>query len=41
MEAAEAGKNQLDSFIVGSVPTLFYIPDFITNKEEELLLNTV
>ncbi|MCD7471079.1 hypothetical protein HAX54_011363 [Datura stramonium] len=31
----------LDEFRVGSVPTIFYIPDFITESEHDLLLNTI
>lgn len=30
-----------DKFKVGSVPTLMYIPDFITHHQQTLLLNNV
>lgn len=42
MEATEDGKkNYLDRFTVGSVPTVIYIPDFITESEQVMLLNNV
>ncbi|KAM7502913.1 hypothetical protein LguiB_001817 [Lonicera macranthoides] len=31
----------LSKFVVGSVPTLFYIPDFITDSEHHQLLNNI
>lgn len=34
-------KVTLDDFKVGSVPTLIYIPDFITDNEQTMLLNKV
>ncbi|KAJ8574000.1 hypothetical protein K7X08_010511 [Anisodus acutangulus] len=41
----EMGKTKpcstLKEFRVGSVPTLFYIPDFITDSEHHHLLNTI
>uniref|UniRef100_A0A5B7BKW1 Fe2OG dioxygenase domain-containing protein n=1 Tax=Davidia involucrata TaxID=16924 RepID=A0A5B7BKW1_DAVIN len=36
----EAGKN-LNDFVVGSVPTLIYIPDFITDSEQNQLVNNI
>ena len=40
-EEAEAKANTVEKFKVGSVPTLMYIPDFITQHHQALLLNTV
>ncbi|XP_050109343.1 uncharacterized protein LOC126588314 [Malus sylvestris] len=34
-------KVTLDDFKVGSVPTLIYIPDFITDNEQTMLLNKI
>lgn len=34
-------REHLNNFIVGSVPTVFYIPDYITAAEEDQLLNNV
>lgn len=31
----------IDNFKVGSLPTLIYIPDFITDNEQTMLLNKV
>ncbi|KAL7174248.1 hypothetical protein ACSBR2_033494 [Camellia fascicularis] len=36
----ERGEN-LSNFVVGSVPTVFYIPDFITDSEQDQLLNKI
>ncbi|KAF7119759.1 hypothetical protein RHSIM_Rhsim13G0235500 [Rhododendron simsii] len=36
----ERGED-LSSFVVGSVPTLYYIPDFITDADQQQLLNNV
>lgn len=33
--------SSLDDYIVGSVPAVYYIPDFITAAEEEQLLNKI
>jgi alkylated DNA repair protein alkB family protein 6 len=38
MENIEAN---LANFKVGSLPTLFYIPNFITETDQTLLLNNV
>ncbi|XAR66499.1 tRNA (carboxymethyluridine(34)-5-O)-methyltransferase [Bertholletia excelsa] len=35
------GGDNLSNFVVGSVPTLFYIPDFITDTEQNELLNNI
>lgn len=35
------GGEILNNFKVGSLPTVYYIPDFITNIEEEQLLNKI
>ncbi|CAI9275203.1 unnamed protein product [Lactuca saligna] len=32
-------KDHLNKFEVGSVPTLYYIPDFISDSDQKLLLN--
>ncbi|CAI9261881.1 unnamed protein product [Lactuca saligna] len=32
-------KDHLNKFKVGSVPTLYYIPDFISDSDQKLLLN--
>ena len=34
-------KINVDDFKVGSLPTLMYIPDFITLEEQAILLNNV
>ncbi|KAE8658332.1 inactive serine/threonine-protein kinase [Hibiscus syriacus] len=34
-------KENLNNFIVGDLPTLFYIPDFITDSEQAQLLNNI
>lgn len=36
----ERGED-LSSFVVGSVPTVYYIPDFITDADQQQLLNNV
>ncbi|PPD71308.1 hypothetical protein GOBAR_DD31814 [Gossypium barbadense] len=36
-----ARKENLNNFIVGDLPTLFYIPDFITDSEQARLLNNI
>ncbi|KAM7497560.1 hypothetical protein LguiA_021974 [Lonicera macranthoides] len=44
MEEEEEEKKEcclLSKFVVGSVPTLFYIPDFITDSEHHQLLNNI
>lgn len=35
------GTENFNQFIVGNLPTLMYVPDFITNTEETELLNNV
>ncbi|GMN49584.1 hypothetical protein TIFTF001_018748 [Ficus carica] len=35
------GKHNLDSFKVGSLPTLMYIPEFVTHTEQTNLLNNI
>lgn len=40
-ERMEAVEDGIDRFTVGSVPTVMYIPDFITDREEVMLLNNV
>ncbi|KAL2470053.1 oxidoreductase [Abeliophyllum distichum] len=40
MEGTSA-REHLNNFIVGSVPTVFYIPDYITAAEEDRLLNNI
>lgn len=35
------GNQALNNFKVGSLPTLIYIPDFIKDNEETMLLNNV
>lgn len=35
------GNQQLNNFKVGSLPTLIYIPDFIKDNEETMLLNNI
>lgn len=40
METKE-DKENINSCIIGSVPTVIYIPDFITVEEEQQLLNTI
>lgn len=34
-------RDHLNKFKVGSVPTLFYIPDFISDSDQKLLLNHI
>ena len=34
-------KENLVQYKVGSLPTLFYVPDFITDSDQSLLLNNV
>ncbi|KAK6232032.1 hypothetical protein SCA6_002105 [Theobroma cacao] len=34
-------KEKLNNFIVGDLPTLIYIPDFITDSEQAQLLNNI
>ncbi|XP_029148505.1 histone-lysine N-methyltransferase ASHH3 isoform X7 [Arachis hypogaea] len=34
-------KEKLDSYKVGSLPTVIYIPDFITDSEQSFLLNNI
>ncbi|GMI95967.1 AlkB homolog 6 [Hibiscus trionum] len=34
-------KENLNNFIVGDLPTLFYIPDFVTDSEQAQLLNNI
>jgi alkylated DNA repair protein alkB family protein 6 len=41
MEKIEAKQQNLANFKVGSLPTLFYIPNFITETDQTLLLNNV
>jgi len=41
MEKIEPKQQNLSVFKVGSLPTLFYIPDFITENDQTLLLNNV
>ncbi|KAG5517799.1 hypothetical protein RHGRI_038238 [Rhododendron griersonianum] len=36
----ERGED-LSSFVVGSVPTVYYIPDFITDADQQQLLNNI
>ncbi|MBA0858436.1 hypothetical protein Goshw_026101 [Gossypium schwendimanii] len=36
-----ARKENLNNFIVGDLPTLFYIPEFITDSEQAGLLNNI
>ncbi|KAA8517586.1 hypothetical protein F0562_017784 [Nyssa sinensis] len=36
----EPGEN-LNDFVVGSVPTLIYIPDFVTDSEQDQLVNNI
>lgn len=36
-----AEEDKLRNFIVGDVPTLYYIPDFITHTQQDLLLNNI
>lgn len=38
---AEEEFTVLNKFVVGSVPTVYYIPEYVTAAEEELLLNNV
>ncbi|XP_073038018.1 alkylated DNA repair protein ALKBH6 homolog [Primulina eburnea] len=33
--------SALEEFVVGSVPTVFYLPDYVTIAEEEQLLNNI
>lgn len=33
--------NKLSKFVVGDVPTLYYIPDFITQNQQDLVVNNV
>lgn len=40
MEGTPA-REYLNNFIVGSVPTIFYIPDYIAAAEEDQLLNNI
>ncbi|KAJ4721803.1 alpha-ketoglutarate-dependent dioxygenase alkB-like 6-like [Melia azedarach] len=35
------GTENFNQFIVGNLPTLMYVPDFITNTEETELLNNI
>ncbi|XP_057956199.1 uncharacterized protein LOC131149611 isoform X2 [Malania oleifera] len=35
------GKGCLDNFIVGTVPTVLYIPNFVTDSEQAQLLNNI
>ncbi|XP_059659503.1 alkylated DNA repair protein ALKBH6 homolog isoform X2 [Cornus florida] len=35
------GREKMKEFVVGSVPTLFYIPDFITDGEQDQLVNNI
>lgn len=35
------GKDNLGDFIIGSLPTLIYVPEFITDSEQTALLNNV
>lgn len=41
MEKIEQEQQNLSDFKVGSLPTLFYIPDFISDTDQTLLLNNV
>ncbi|KAK2367283.1 oxidoreductase [Trifolium repens] len=41
MEKIEAKQQNLANFKVGSLPTLFYIPNFITETDQTLLLNNI
>lgn len=41
MEKIEPKHQNLSDFKVGSLPTLFYIPDFISDTDQTLLLNNV
>ncbi|KAJ9558851.1 hypothetical protein OSB04_013465 [Centaurea solstitialis] len=34
-------RDDLNKFKVGSIPTLFYIPDFISDSDQKLLLNHI
>lgn len=34
-------KRNLDNFVVGTVPTVIYVPDFVTDSEETQLLDKV
>ncbi|PPS18543.1 hypothetical protein GOBAR_AA02071 [Gossypium barbadense] len=36
-----ARTENLNNFVVGDLPTLFYIPDFITDSEQARLLNNI
>ncbi|KAL7081604.1 hypothetical protein ACP275_14G049700 [Erythranthe tilingii] len=38
---AEENLTALNKYIVGSVPTVFYIPEYVTSAEEQLLLNNI
>ncbi|CAK8532498.1 unnamed protein product [Lathyrus sativus] len=41
MEKIEAKRQKLDNFKIGSLPNVFYIPDFITDADQTLLLNNI
>lgn len=40
-DLAATKTSKLDKYKVGSIPTVFYIPEFISEEEEELLLKNV
>ena len=40
-DSAMEAKEGLNGFKVGSLPTLIYIPDFISESEQTMLLNNV
>lgn len=37
----EVGEENLRDFVAGSVPTVYYVPDFITDSEQDQLLTNV
>ncbi|XP_030481354.1 alkylated DNA repair protein ALKBH6 homolog [Cannabis sativa] len=39
--SSSSSKNKVDKFKIGSLPTLMYIPDFITHDQQTLLLNNI
>ncbi|KAI5444848.1 hypothetical protein KIW84_013215, partial [Lathyrus oleraceus] len=41
MDNIEAKQQRLDNFKIGSLPNVFYIPDFITDADQTLLFNNI
>lgn len=40
-EIVRSGEGEANKYVVGTVPTVLYIPEYISSAEEDLLLKNV